>query len=555
MKASLIAYITCIACSITSCTHPSSYRETLKEVETYIEKHPDSALTVLQDITPKHLNSKEEVALHALLLSMAMDKNFIDCTDFDILQPAMDYYRNHGSATEKLRTLYYEGRIHMNRGDNASAMICFNKALNEGESSDDILTKARAHFTKANFYFAQYEWELSIEEYKKSADYFKQANSTNSYANCLIRSINACILKKDMAKAGEIIRMFEPLFDSVNARRQIDFQNVRLIYVVENCNLKEIATFLSQYLATVPDAGKDWISIATAYTCLDDYQTAYDYIQKYEVTSSTQKDIRYYALLTRIYERVSMPDKALDAYKQYTHITDSIDLATYRQSNIFLDEYHKNELQIMKERSKSETTIYISIIILLILLGAYIWIRIRLSISAEQKKRLENENERYRLQCLQIEEERDNLTRLLEHEHELSETARKILSERINLLNNFFATHIKTPGTTAHSLNEEIEKIVIEKDTFLTTNRLSFTGSHPHFIRYLKEKGLNEWEINYCCLYALGLNGKEIGAYIKMKSHYNQSSIIREKLGIGEHDTNLGIYIRNLLNQTSFFGT
>ena len=91
--------------------------------------------------------------------------------------------------------------------------------------------------------------------------------------------------------------------------------------------------------------------------------------------------------------------------------------------------------------------------------------------------------------------------------------------------------------------------MVKDRESFLNSNRLSFTSSHPQFIHYLEERGLNEWEINYCCLYTLGLNGKEIGTYIKLRSHYNQSSIIREKLGIGEHDTNLGIYLRQLMRR------
>ena len=72
-------------------------------------------------------------------------------------------------------------------------------------------------------------------------------------------------------------------------------------------------------------------------------------------------------------------------------------------------------------------------------------------------------------------------------------------------------------------------------------------GSHPKFIKHLEDRGLNEWEINYCCLYALGLKGKEIGEYIQLKSHFNNSSDIRKKLGLGEHDVNLGTYIRKLL--------
>ena len=68
---------------------------------------------------------------------------------------------------------------------------------------------------------------------------------------------------------------------------------------------------------------------------------------------------------------------------------------------------------------------------------------------------------------------------------------------------------------------------------------------------YLESKGLSEYEINYVCLYAIGLRGKEVGEYIQLKRHYNISSEIRHKLGINEHETNLGIYIRNLMQQLS----
>mgnify|MGYP007119877659 FL=1 len=89
------------------------------------------------------------------------------------------------------------------------------------------------------------------------------------------------------------------------------------------------------------------------------------------------------------------------------------------------------------------------------------------------------------------------------------------------------------------------------KDAFMSSTRLAFTGSHPDFIKYLERHNLTEWEIEYCCLYALGLKGKEVGTYIKLRSHYNISSEIREKLGLGETDTNLGIYIRKLLDRVS----
>ena len=80
-------------------------------------------------------------------------------------------------------------------------------------------------------------------------------------------------------------------------------------------------------------------------------------------------------------------------------------------------------------------------------------------------------------------------------------------------------------------------------------NRLSYKASHPSFVRYLEGKGLSGWEVGYCCLYAMGLKGKDIGKYLQKGGHFNISSRIRTKLGISSHDTNLGIYIRKLLSE------
>lgn len=66
-------------------------------------------------------------------------------------------------------------------------------------------------------------------------------------------------------------------------------------------------------------------------------------------------------------------------------------------------------------------------------------------------------------------------------------------------------------------------------------------------MEYLEQHGLSIDEINYLCLYAIGLRGKEVGEYIQLKRHYIISHEIRKKLGIDEHETNIGLYIRRQL--------
>ena len=134
----ILVLILCLA----SCNRHSEHWATITAMERIIEERPDSVLNVLQSINVDELSDDEERAKHALLLSMSLDKNFIDKTDFEVLQPAIDYYEDNGTATDKLRTYFYQGRIYQNAGKDALAMECFVKAISEGNESDDILTES-----------------------------------------------------------------------------------------------------------------------------------------------------------------------------------------------------------------------------------------------------------------------------------------------------------------------------------------------------------------------------------------------------------------------------
>ena len=541
-------YIIGIIFCLTSCGHHSQEWEKLQDVETYIEEHADSALSILQAMNPTHLTNKEEKAKYALLLSMAMDKNFIDRTDFDVLQPAIDYYRNHGTATDKLRTYYYEGRIYTNQGNNAPAIICFNKGLNEGGKSKDLRTKARTHFAQANIYLELYKIDKYIEENILAAKLFKETNLQNSYANCLTRIINGYIIQEDKENAQKHINLYKSILDSVSKKRQEEFYTAYLNYAINHETKEEIASILNEYCDNVIEERQDPLSITSAYLTLNCVPKAYSYIQQHQLGTNIKQDIRYYALFSKIHKSMNHLDLALEAFSNYSEMTDSIDLATFEEDTHFIEMLHKLEMETIRKRAFQNQVASGGLIALLVLSIICIWVYVRFSNSKKAKEQLEIEKEKYRLQCLQIEEERDNLTQLLsKQKEELSDTTQSALMERLTLLNRFFTAHITNSNDSTNKLHKEIETLIANRDTFVDSTRLSFAASHPRFIKYLEEHGLTEWEINYCCLYAVGLRGKEVGTYIKMRSHYNQSSIIREKLGIGEHDTNLGIYIRKLL--------
>ena len=115
------------------------------------------------------------------------------------------------------------------------------------------------------------------------------------------------------------------------------------------------------------------------------------------------------------------------------------------------------------------------------------------------------------------------------------------------MLNGLLAGYITNNDQYEKPYEEWIREIKENTEEFMNSNRLAFQASHPRFIKYFEDRGLTVPEINYVCLYALGLKGKEISEYIQLKRLYHVSSDIRKKLGMEEHETNIGLFIRKLL--------
>lgn len=519
-----------------SCSRSNDTSRLVYDIENYIESRPDSALAVLQSLDTRQLHSDKDRAKYALYLSMALDKNYIDKTDFDVLQPAIDYFSKHGSATDKLRTFYYQGRIYQNSDDDESALESFVISMDLGQSSTDTLTKARNLFAQSTIYKSLYNWEKTIEASLESAKYYKAKSMYNPYMDCIACIINSISLAGDCESAIRYIEDNKKYLSEISDYTKSNYYSMCLLALSGEVPDVYVLDILKEYLNSVPTKFIDWISIADFYLEIQDYTTALYYLNFMDQQVIEESKLQYYSILSLIYDGLGDSNKALEAYKNYISISDSLDMVIYKNDTKFVEERHELEIAALKEKQRKNLLVSIAALLLIILSATAALIYSRLKISKME----------YRQLYAQMEDERDNLSNLLNKSHGLNEEITSAVTNRINLLNKFFTAYISDNYDIDRKASKEMESLLANKDEFMNSTRLAFAGTHPKFIQYLEEKGLTEWEINYCCLYALGLKGKEVGAYMKMRSHYNNSSIIREKLGIGEHDTNLGIYIRRL---------
>ncbi len=98
----------------------------------------------------------------------------------------------------------------------------------------------------------------------------------------------------------------------------------------------------------------------------------------------------------------------------------------------------------------------------------------------------------------------------------------KVLADRLELLNRIIAGEISS--SRDRKLPEDLERLVSNREEFLYTTRMTFAAAHPEFIAFLEDRGLTEGEVQFCCLYAIGLRGKDISNYVGRGGHYNETA-------------------------------
>lgn len=126
-----------------------------------------------------------------------------------------------------------------------------------------------------------------------------------------------------------------------------------------------------------------------------------------------------------------------------------------------------------------------------------------------------------------------------------------VLTERLKLLDKILLSAVSgKEDVLSDDVKNELFSYVSDKEKFLHDTYHQYLKLHPDFIGLLKSKGLTEWEAGYCCLYALGLRGKDIGAFLERGGYYNIDSRIRKKLGVTDRIT-LSTYIRTALEESS----
>lgn len=572
------------------CVGHSEVWEKLDLAESLMDSRSDSALSILNAVNVETLDANKDKARYALLKSMALDKNYIDTTSFDVLQPAIDYFLRKGTADEKLKTYYYQGRIYQNRENNDSAMQSFMRGREYCGQASDTMTMANLLVAQGTILYTTYKFDDFIKVNLEAAELYRESGRPDYEILSIANVLDGSILNGDQNLADSIMSIAQ---DKISKDPKLSYAITPYIlsYVIKFGTKEDISSILGYYnpIDSIDDATK--MSVAMAYCKIGDVANAKRVWNKISYTPEVCRSLKYLSIKPVILEQSQDFAEALEAYQQFATTVDSIHQNIFSHDLLFAKERHDMEKSNLLKLQKRDRLIWFSLCItfVLLIIAGYIYYRYRLSkaknlLEEQENKRLqleqenlkkENENlelerhnavlekqtaelecerqslvaENLRLKIEQLEDESASLKEILNKRTDLAKPIEEAIKIRIEMLNGLLAAQITDNSAYAKSYGDWRDKLIQDKDEFMNTTRLAFKASHPRFIEYLEEHGLTESEINYICLYAIGLRGKEAGEYMQLKRHYHISSDIRKKLGIDEHQTNIGIYIRRLMKK------
>lgn len=560
------------------CRRHSEAWKLMDTAESLMESVPDSSLSILRTIDSVLLSGKEERARLALLMSMALDKNYIDTTDFSVLQPAIDYYLRKGNADERLRTYYYQGRICQNMGDDDGAMKCFVRGINLRDEVSDTLTLARMLVAQSFIFKNLYNYKEYISNRLSAAELYNKLGRNELRADCLLAALDGYLLNGDKQHSDSIYALCSNEYSEGNVDIR-DFLPLQLSYERRFGSRKRLRELLKE-TSKIEDWTTDRImTIADCRMMIGENHIAKELLDSLSSSGIPYDSLKYTAI------RYAMLDSLGDYKGSLEQLETFIDIFSYKQDKIIderlqsSEERHEFELESQKNTKDRfiHTVVWSSgicilslLIILLIFLIRHIQMEKRIVIQEKLIAEAENGNLKGQNKSLMLankenskvitsltdrletmKAECDRLGMLLKSQNEIPQEVRIIIKDRIGELNDILASGIRefVPGqkSKGKSSEEKIQELVANRKRFMDSTRIAFKASNPSFIRFFEDHGLSTEEINYICLYAIGLNGKEVGAYIQKKGHVNMSSAIRKKLGLDMHETNISIYTRRLL--------
>lgn len=188
-----------------SCSENKEARELFAKVESVMEEHPDSSLTMLDSAYAKKedWNTSQQMK-YELLRAKAQNKAYVDFTTDSIMLKVAEYYDAHGTPNEQMEAHYLLGCTYRDMHEAPMALSCYLDATEKADTlSDDCdyRTLMRIWGQVADEFGRQAMPYKELEALKKYQDYAINCADSFNYIVGIELETRPYLQLKDTASA------------------------------------------------------------------------------------------------------------------------------------------------------------------------------------------------------------------------------------------------------------------------------------------------------------------------------------------------------------------
>jgi hypothetical protein len=463
----------------------------LKIAEKLIETAPDSALHILQHLSPDKYKSDDSRALYGLLMIEVLDKKMQPLKPDTLLDFSIAYYEQQMNK-ERLGTCYfYRARQFKNSFLYEKAIVSYLKVIDLLEpNKKNLYLLGKTNSDLGQIYFTQGDFTLARQKYTVSYSNFIRGKFMSDAMYSLIdigRTYNEPNTFKIAGKYFKaVIGRTKDSLIVASSYQEIGLNFIRL-------KQYDSAVFYIKKIADYPYIKNNkairYYLVANAYFELKKIDSAFIFASnsfKYQPDIRTQREC-YRILTNSEYLRGNM--KEMSTYmNKYVHLGDSLRKIDAQTKGSYIESMHDTRLEVVKTKQ----WVWYLVVIISIVIGLSIFLYYRL------RKRKDKE-----------------LTETKEKHKEQKETLHKdvMLKHRKALLLKI--------ETTKMQQSEKRKKLTsAEKDALdkkLYNDLLHFNDTEFFFrqmdailnnlVTKLKERytGVSNREISWCCFVILNI--------------------------------------------------
>ena len=401
----------------------------------------------------------------------------------------------------------------------------------------DLYTTGHLYSLKSQLYKYTMDYEAALENDLKASAFFKENRDLPKYALSQASLADDYVNLGDISSACQALDELVPYWDSLGLAVRSQYLKTRIDIAAAVKDTVNLQALKDSCFSEIPNRGlRPWLSISDAYAASGKVDSALLVLGYYASYHPDDLNVDYYVRLSQIYENEGDFQKAVESLKKGREAGDRRLKRVLNSDTRFMEERYKS--QLVQLRQMHVRTLLIGAIVILLMLG---WGIIHFSRKALERIQLNFSSLKQKSDTLQ--RERDALEAAHRQSEMMNEETRKIVGERLAVLDKVLLGHITSNPVDSKAANQSIEELLSNRDEFLLSTARVFSASHPKFIAFLKEHNLTQWEVGYCCLFLMGLYSKDIEPHFSRASSNSNNNIIRNKLGLPLNGQKLKTYL------------